>query len=217
MPSAYHLHSPSRAHLGVITPPASPGRTFASPYPILTAADMAGTTCNCGHHMFDTRGCCPACIERQQKRRYLVSSLDSEKALELPPGQLSSTRESPGRVEPLSIPPGEIARPISPAGIALHTGPSSQGESKHGHVLPAHLYPSPGEIPTTAVSTLRPGRTSTIQHSEDHIGPIVGRVARPAMPTRGTSGLGLQDYPPMAASLTRISRGNIRNEAAVDE
>ncbi|KAK0251432.1 hypothetical protein B0A54_09362 [Friedmanniomyces endolithicus] len=178
---------------------------------------MAGTTCNCGHQMFDSRGCCPACIERRQKRHYLVSSLKSEKAMELPRDQLSSPHKSPEKVEPLSMSPREITRPISPAGIAWNTGPISHGESKHGHVLPAHLYPSPGGIPTTAVSTLRPGRTSTIQHSEDHIGSIVSRLARPAMPIRGTSGLGLQDYPPMATSLTRISRGNMRNEAAVDE
>ncbi len=217
MTSTYHLHSPSQADLNFTTPTASPGRTFVSPYPTLTAADMAGTTCNCGHRMFDTRGCCPACIERQQKRRYLVSSLASEKAMELPPDQLSSPHESPGRIDPLSMPPREIARPGSPVGTGLHNGPISQVESRHSHILPAHLHPSPRGVPTTAVSTVQSGRTSTIQHSEDHIGPIVGRLARPAMPTRGTSGLGLQDYPPLGANLTRMSRGNMRSEAAVDE
>jgi len=217
MPSTYHLHSPSQADLKFLTPPASPGRTFVSPYPMLTAADVAGTTCDCGHQMFDTRGCCSACIERQQQRHYVVSSLDAVKALEPPPDQLSRPRELSERAKAPSIPRREMARPSPPLGAALHSVSSSQGESKHNHMLPAHLHPSPRGVPTTAVSTIRPGRVSTIQHSEDHIGPIVGRLARLALPTWGTSGLGLQDYSPMGASLARISRANMRGETAVDE
>ena len=96
----------------------------------------------------------------------------------------------------------------SPAAAAINSAFESQGEQEHTDMFPASVYRS-----SRRASSRRPERTATFQHNDDLMGPIVGHLARPTTPSRGTSGLGLRDYSPMAASFAGISRKQARSES----
>jgi len=198
---------------GIITPPASPGRTFDLPYATLSPADMTSITCNCGHQMFDGRGCCPACTERQQSRHRRLSGRKITQPATPPPDELPSASESRDRGRPLLIPQIAGPRGPSPAAAAMNSAFGSQDEDDCADLFPARLYRTPTRSSTRATSIAQPERTASFQNNEVLLGPIVGRLARPNLPTRGTSGLGLRDYSPMAASFAGITRRQTGSKA----
>lgn len=218
MPSIYHLHpTPSQPDFGILTPPASPGRRFASPHPQLTESDMAGTTCSCGHSMFDGKGCCPACLERQQKRHYRLSGRQTaELPATPPPSNPVTPRES---LDGGRHAPALLSRTRDPsAAVTLSSALSSNEE--HPDIFPASFYRtssrvrrdySPSSMPIVPVP-----RTSTIRHSQDHVGPVVGQLARPSTPVDGNGAMATRDYSPMAAGFARLSRKEARHHTQND-
>ncbi|KAK4950746.1 hypothetical protein LTR10_010739 [Elasticomyces elasticus] len=215
MPLVYHLHpTSSQDDFGISTPPASPGRTFISPHAKLTSEDMAGTTCDCGHEMFDSRGCCPACRERQQKRHHQLSGRNVSQTP--PPSQPNSPRDSLDRGRPMSIiSESESSRNGSPVAAAMNSAFGSQEDDDSTiSMFPSHLYRNSRRASTRSPSFAPPRRTTTIRHSDDQLGPVVGQLARTNTPTKG---VGSSEYSPMAAGFARINRAEVRSEGVVDE
>ncbi|KAK3075782.1 hypothetical protein LTR53_000607 [Teratosphaeriaceae sp. CCFEE 6253] len=218
MPPIYHLRPTSETDLGIMTPPTSPLRSFSSPYAKLTEADLAlaGAICNCGHQMFDGRGCCPACSHRQRKRHYQLSGREPSLPMTPPPSQLSTPRQSLDMARPTFTPQLDIAGPLSPAPPAppaLHSDVLVDGGRGLANPSPAQMHRGALAI---GASPVRPEATAISQHSGVSR-ETVARHTRPSTLSRGTSGLGLQDYSPMAASFARMSRKEVRTERLIDE
>ncbi|EMC94191.1 hypothetical protein BAUCODRAFT_223511 [Baudoinia panamericana UAMH 10762] len=124
---------------------------------------MAATTCSCSHSMFDGRGCCPACFERQHQRHYRLS------------GRREALRE-----------PTQGARRSSPSAVAVINEAFLHGEDEDSlHLLPAHLYREPRRRASTRASSSAaiPARTLAFRHQDDQVGPVVGQsVSRGSSP-----------------------------------
>lgn len=202
MPSIYHLHrTPSEPDLGIITPPASPPRRFDAPYTKLREEDMAGVTCSCGHAMYDGRGCCPTCYDRQRNRQRGTASSTVSHPLTPPLSQPASPRGSMDRSHALP----------------LHLGPE-QGRTDMGAASGQALAPQRGRttghapmfeerhLATSATESTKvadPVRAATIKHSDDHWGPIIPQLAGPSNPTISVKS-DVRAYSPMAASFARL-------------
>lgn len=211
MPATYHLHaSPSQSSFAFspMTPPASPPRRFQSPSPTLSEADMAGTVCPCGKQLFDPRGCCPACFDRQQKRRSRQSSDRHEQLSTPPPSSLPTPRGSIDGLSALPISPLIKSRTGLPAGVALN---QAVAEEDSLALFPSSLIRSSSRSPrsphrgSTSIST--PERTPTmVRHSQDQTGPVVDQLANPASPEWNRKGSSAREYSPMAAGFARLAR-----------
>jgi hypothetical protein len=194
-------------------------------------ADMAGTVCSCSPIMFDTRGLCPTCLERQQKRHHRLSVRDY--ASSTPPSQPPTPRQSLDKGRPITL-PYRFQR--SPASEALQSAFSS--EEEESEIFPPSIYRTSSRQILRKASRQDSGtgmtasgtpaeRTTTIRHSQDGTGPVVGNMQRPATPGSSgssssssssgsiSSGSGSasssRGYSPMAAGFARL---RIRDQSA---
>ncbi|KAK3676876.1 hypothetical protein LTR78_003080 [Recurvomyces mirabilis] len=173
---------------------------------------MAGTTCNCGHELFDSRGCCPACYERQQRRHQRLSGRVSP-ASTPPPSQLNSPRQSGERSRLSSI--AESNYMPSPAIAAITSAFTDEGRGRpEVSLFPSHLYQAPRRPSSRkSESSERSQRTHTFRHSEDHVGPIVSQLQGPITPRVGSSSPIEQAYSPLGAGFARMNqRGTTREQ-----
>jgi hypothetical protein len=226
MPSVYHLHStPNRPQLGITTPSASPARVFISSQARLAESDMAGTTCTCGHELFDGRGRCPACFEHQQKRHYRLSGRAAQQPPTPPPSQPASPRGSIERgMSPMSTFYTTRTGIGSPASATINSvlAPDSPDdlENDHAEIFLPHIYRTSKRrnSPAAAQSLPRPTRTSTIRHSDDQSGPVVEQLrAGTASPVAGAGSSPDRAYSPMAAGFASIKRRETREQELAEE
>lgn len=201
MPSVYHLHrTPSEPELDILTPPASPPRRFDAPYTKLREEDMAGFTCSCGHAMYDGRGCCPACYDRQKNRQRGTAGATSH-PLTPPLSQPASPRGSMDRGHALPLHTGsEQGR----AEISVGSGyPFASQRGRTASSAPMAEVRSPSASRTDLTKVASPMRAATIKHSDDHMGPIIPHLVGPLKPNiSGQSDL--RAYSPMAAGFARL-------------
>jgi hypothetical protein len=223
MPLVYHLHtSPSGPHFGLNVPPASSARRIVSPHLRLTVSDMAGTTCTCGHELFDGRGRCPACFEHQQKRHYRLSGRPHDRLPTPPPSQPTSPR---GSLDQTNLSRSALDTTSSRSGSstvsALNSAlsPSSPTDQDHDHmdIFPSHFYrTSERRSSSTQPRALpRPAHATTIRHSEDHVRPTVGHLIADSSSSAtgtGTSTPVSREYSPMAAGFAGMRRREIRDQ-----
>ncbi|TKA22785.1 hypothetical protein B0A50_07887 [Salinomyces thailandicus] len=211
MPSIYHLHrTPSEPDIGLSTPPASPGRTFAAPYAKLPPEDMAGLTCSCGHAMYDGKGYCPACYDRRSRRSQRSTSTATAQSLMQPltppPSQPASPREFVERGRALTASTGAQHRQSSAA--AVMNGAFSSQEA-HPSIFASSLSgPRPSRTSSSAsVSLASPVRSSIIKHSDDRKGPIIGQLAPPpAARASNGGGSNVREHSPLAAGFARLNQ-----------
>jgi len=201
MPSVYHLHrTPSEPELGIITPPASPPRRFDAPYTKLRDEDMAGVTCSCGHAMYDGRGCCPACYDRQKQRQRSTASTVSP-PLTPPLSQPASPRGTMDRSRalPLHTASEQDRTDVSAASDRAFAWQRGRKPS----YAPVFEERSLAASTTESTKMASPVRAATIKHSDDHMGPIISQLAGPSKPnTSGQSDV--RAYSPMAAGFARL-------------
>lgn len=200
MPSTYHLRrTPSEPDFGLNTPPTSPGRRFDSERSRLYEDDMAGLTCACGHSMYDGRGCCPACYDRQ-KQKSLRSSGAPRRSMTPPPSHPASPEESIDRGRALLV----YAKPREGSLDAVFSV-ASPPQSDHAGGSASTFYDSLPRTasPRSSVSMSSPVRTTTIKHSDDHIGPVIHELAGTVAPA-SSGGSVDREYSPMAAGFARL-------------
>ncbi|KAK5109124.1 hypothetical protein LTR62_007486 [Meristemomyces frigidus] len=180
---------------------------------------MAGTTCNCGHEMFDSRGCCPVCYERQPKRSSRLPPRTSSPASTPPPSKITTPKGQPGDRDRLETESEETGRRrTSPAVAAIHNAYTTERPRDSGDIFPSHFYRTPRNSTSSTRSSEsleRPQRTHTVRHSEDHAAPIVGQLQQsptsssPSPPHGSASSLSgspvERAYSPIAAGFARMN------------
>jgi len=228
MPSVYHLHpNPSHSDFGLlITPSPSPGRSFVSPYARFNEVNMASTTaCTCAHSMFvNGKGCCAACLERQQKRHHRLS-------------------DRPTTVQPLTPPPSDLATPSPSARASSHDSPVRRGrpslaqtrvrvsssvidvwnnaftsQEEHPGIFPDSFYTSRVRRTSSRGSPSTSPMERTSSTITPRVDPVVESLARAStLPEAGVSGSAVRDYSPMAAGFARLSRKEVRHASPRNE
>ncbi|KAK5682232.1 hypothetical protein LTS10_005358 [Elasticomyces elasticus] len=109
----------------------------------------------------------------------------------------------------------EPSRNGSLVAAAMNSAFGSQEDDEYTiSMFPSHLYRNSRRASTRSPSFDPPRRTTTIRHSDDQLGPVVGQLAHTNTPTKSAGG---SDYSPMAAGFARINRAEVRSEAAIDE
>jgi len=190
------------------SPPISQSRRFTSTKTTLDKEVMADIPCSCDTTMSDSRGCCPACVDRQQSRHYRLSGRKqlAQAPPTPPPSEPPTPRASSDQSRTLPLRPRSRD---SSASAAINSAFSS--EDDHADIFPLSIYQRHTSKPRRAsprgsMSTSSPttAERSTIRRSNDLARPTASLLPRPSTPDSIIDRP--REYSPMAAGFARLSR-----------
>ena len=174
----------------------------------MVAEAMTSSNCSWSKRLFDTRGCCPACMERQQRRHHRLSGR-SEMYISIP---TSSYKSSPRPSRDASRAVGSTSMVnCSPAGSALQSAFTEEPDEAASSIFPTSMYrtarrASPrNSMPSSP--TQSDEHVRMLRHTRDRSSGIVGGLVRPGTPEASVrSDAARTSYSPMAAGFARLNK-----------